>query len=115
MTPYTHPGVAKQVATIDNLAAIAFKLTRTEEKAVRGKTRIKQVAFARHLIMWACRRYTKLSYPDIGFYFLKDHVSVIHAYKKIETLRFLKDKEYIRIIKEYDAILKPKFIQYYEK
>lgn len=47
----------------------------------------KNISFPRQLSMYLSRRYTGASYPEIGEKFGgKDHSTVIHAVKKIETL-----------------------------
>jgi len=42
-------------------------------------------SYPRHLAMYLCRKYMKLSYQDIGYQFgNKDHSTIIYAIKKIE-------------------------------
>jgi chromosomal replication initiator protein len=43
-------------------------------------------AYPRHLAMYLCRKYTDMSYQDIGYQFgNRDHSSIIYAIKKIEN------------------------------
>jgi chromosomal replication initiator protein len=52
-------------------------------------------SYPRHLAMYLCRKYTEMSYQDIGYQFGdRDHSSVIYAIKKIERT---KNKEIIII------------------
>ena len=45
-------------------------------------------SFPRHLAMYLCRKYTDLSYQEIGYSFgNRDHSSVIYAIRRIEKLR----------------------------
>lgn len=51
-----------------------------------GPRRTKQLAIPRQIAMYLSRRLTDLSYPDIASAFGgKNHATVIHAYKKIES------------------------------
>lgn len=54
---------------------------------ITGNVRSKSVAYARHLAMYACRRLTRASYPELGREFgNRDHTSVIFAVQKIDRL-----------------------------
>ena len=49
-----------------------------------GKKRTSNVAFARHIAMYLCRKLTSCSYPEIGALFGgRDHATAIHAHKII--------------------------------
>ncbi len=49
-----------------------------------GKRRTHNIAFARQVAMYLCRRLTTCSYPEIGMLFGgRDHTTVIHAFKVI--------------------------------
>tara|TARA_B100000315_G_scaffold150954_1_gene139739 strand:- start:8004 stop:9356 length:1353 start_codon:yes stop_codon:yes gene_type:complete len=53
---------------------------------LKSKNRTRAVVFARHLAMFLCRELTNTSLPEIGKSFGgKDHTSVIHACKKINS------------------------------
>ena len=54
---------------------------------LRQDRRTKQLAHARQVAMFLCRKLTKSSYPEIGHKFGKDHSTVISAVRKIEKLR----------------------------
>lgn len=54
---------------------------------LRQDRRTKQLAHARQVAMYLCRKLTKSSYPEIGHKFGKDHSTVISAVRKIEKLR----------------------------
>lgn len=47
-----------------------------------GKRRFHNVTHARHFAMYQIRVATKMSYPDIGLLFNRDHSTVIAACKK---------------------------------
>ena len=112
MSPYTHPGISKPPATVEALCTIASRITGIEQAAIKGKSRQKNIVFARHLVMWAAKRYSKLSLGEIASPFLKDHCSAMHANRKIESLRFTKDKEFYKVIKAFDGECRERFTQY---
>lgn len=52
-----------------------------------GKRRTKRISLPRHVAMFLCRRLTTCSYPEIGAHFGgRDHSTIIHANKVVETL-----------------------------
>lgn len=54
---------------------------------IRGKTRKKDVAMARHIAMYMSHKILKITLEEIGEYFdNRDHSTVIHGVKKIEDL-----------------------------
>lgn len=67
-----------------------------------GKRRTQNIAFARQVAMYLCRKLTTYSYPEIGTFFGgRDHSTVIHAYKSIDekTNKDSKIKEIVEKIK----------------
>ncbi len=46
---------------------------------IRGKARYRSVVMPRQIIMFLLRRYTKLSYKDIGRLYNRDHTTAIHS------------------------------------
>ena len=68
--------IQKEVANFFNLKVSALK----------SKNRNRNIVLARHLAMFLCRELTNTSLPEIGKNFGgKDHTSVIHACKKINS------------------------------
>ncbi|MDD2942734.1 MAG: chromosomal replication initiator protein DnaA [bacterium] len=52
---------------------------------ITGKRRTHNIARARHVAMYVCRKLTGCSYPEIGAIFGgRDHSTVIHAFRTIE-------------------------------
>lgn len=52
---------------------------------ITGKRRTHNIARARHVAMYVCRKMTGCSYPEIGAIFGgRDHSTVIHAFRTIE-------------------------------
>ena len=61
-----------------------------DEVVLRGTRKDKTTAEARQVAMYLIRKLTNLSLPDIGKEFGKDHTTVLHATRKIESM--LQDK-----------------------
>lgn len=49
-----------------------------------SKSRKKKVALPRQITMFIFKKELKMSYPEIGEYFQRDHTTALHAFKKIE-------------------------------
>ena len=56
-----------------------------DEDTLRGTLKNKGTAEARQIAMYLIRKMTNLSLPDIGREFNRDHSTVIHAVRKVET------------------------------
>ena len=57
-----------------------------EEHVLRGSLRNKGTAEARQIAMYLIRNLTQCSLPDIGKEFGRDHATVIHSIRKVESL-----------------------------
>ena len=67
-----------------------------------GKKRPKNIAMARQVAMYLCRKITDASLPKIGQAFGgRDHTTVIHAYEKIEKMR-KEDKSFENQLQQYE-------------
>ncbi|MFL5319782.1 MAG: chromosomal replication initiator protein DnaA [Myxococcaceae bacterium] len=72
------------IETIQREAARYYKVAVED---LRQDRRMKQLAHARAVAMYLCRKLTKSSFPEIGQRFNKDHSTVIAAVRKIEASR----------------------------
>ena len=71
-------------STIENTVAAFFGLTPADLHTSRKS---RNIALARSVTMFLCRRHTRMSYPEIGrFLGNKNHSTVIQACRKIERL-----------------------------
>ncbi len=71
-----------------------------------GKRRTQNIALARQVAMYLCRKLTPSSYPEIGALFGgRDHSTVIHANKVIEE-RIRTDEEFARDIQSIERKLR---------
>ena len=51
-----------------------------------AKKKTSQIALARQVAMYLCRKYTDDSLSDIGKAFNRDHSTVMHSIKKVTTM-----------------------------
>ena len=61
------------------------KFYNVDEVILRGSQRARNIAEARQVAMYLIRKLTNLSLPDIGVEFGKDHTTVMHSIKKVES------------------------------
>jgi chromosomal replication initiator protein len=80
-------GLDDKIITVESITkAVAshFKLALGD---IKGKTRKKEVALARHMAMYMSHKILKKTLEEIGEYFdNRDHSTVIHGIKKIQNL-----------------------------
>ena len=61
-------------------------LFRIREEDITSKRKTKDIVVPRQIAIYLCKNLTELSYNKIGEYFGgKDHSTIIHAIKKVET------------------------------
>ncbi|MBI5299086.1 MAG: chromosomal replication initiator protein DnaA [Deltaproteobacteria bacterium] len=72
------------IETIQEKVALYYQIKVADLKSPR---RMRVLAHPRQVAMYLCKKHLKASFPDIGNRFGgKDHTTVIHACRKIETL-----------------------------
>lgn len=80
-------GIDDRIITVESIAKAVsghFKLALGD---IKGKTRKKEVALARHIAMYMSHKILKKTLEEIGEYFdNRDHSTVIHGIKKIQNL-----------------------------
>lgn len=54
------------------------------EKELLGSSRTKNLKYVRQIAIYLIRKITKLSLPDIGKFFSKNHTTILYSYNKIE-------------------------------
>ncbi len=60
---------------------------RLKQQAVKGQSRKKKIALARHVAMYICKEDLREPYAEIGHWFSnRDHSTVLHAYHKIQEM-----------------------------
>jgi len=92
----------KNNVTIDKIIEYVCKIYNMQYDDIIGKKRPKNIAMARQVAMYLCRKITDASLPKIGQAFGgRDHTTVIHAYEKIEKMR-KEDKSFENQLQQYE-------------
>lgn len=68
---------------IERMVCAHFKVASED---IRSTKRSNDIAFPRQVAMYLCHELTDVSWPTIGGFFNRDHSTVIHAHKKIQSL-----------------------------
>jgi chromosomal replication initiator protein len=90
-------GVKKE-ATPEDIVKLVCKYFNTKVADLKSKRKNNSILIPRQIAMYSIRKVTNLSYPEIGRFFGgKDHSTVIHSIKKIESL-LVKDQNIKKII-----------------
>jgi chromosomal replication initiator protein len=86
-------GAFNRQITIENIQKTVADYYKIKVADLFSKKRTRMIARPRQVAMWLCKEVTPHSYPSIGDAFGgRDHTTVIHAVKTIESLR-VKDIE----------------------
>jgi len=82
--------------------AAYYKITMGD---IKGKTRKKEIALARHIAMYMTHKNLKKTLEEIGEYFEnRDHSTVIHGIKKVQNM-IKEDSKISQIIYEIESRL----------
>ncbi|MCD6116092.1 chromosomal replication initiator protein DnaA [bacterium] len=86
--------------SIEEIQSVVCNHFDIPDDLLRGKSRKKEIAFARQVAMYLCKEMTQYSLKSIGLHFGgRDHTTIIHGVRTIKNL--LKDKKNKKI---YDTI-----------
>ena len=80
-----YKGKADTLPTPSLIISEVARFHNITEDVIRGTQRNKGSAEARQIAMYLIRKMTNLSLPDFGKEFSRDHSTVIHAVRKVET------------------------------
>ncbi len=95
----------KQEFTVEQIIQIISDYFHIPPKAVKAKTRKREVVQARHLCMFYCKQLTKMSLSSIGAEFGgRDHSTVLHAIKTVNDLRET-NKEFQNYVDDIERLL----------
>lgn len=83
----------KAPVTLDLILEVTTQIFGFTREQLTGTSRRKPLVEARQIAMYATRKMTDLSFPEIGRNFDRDHTTVMHACKKIES--HLSEKKHI--------------------
>jgi len=92
--------------TVELIQKTISKYYKLKEGIIRGKKRVRFIAFPRQIAMYLCRELTDTSFPNIGKEFGgKDHTTVMYAWKKINEQKE-KDENLTNDLRELIKIIK---------
>lgn len=77
----------EKIITIESIAKTVAKYFDIAIGDLRGKSRLKQITYSRHIAMYMTHKLLKSTLEEIGEYYSnRDHTSVIHGIKKVERM-----------------------------
>lgn len=88
------------VITPDIVVRYVCRYYGIEEKQLKSQLRSKNISEPRQIAMYLIRHLTKMSFPDIGQYFGRDHGTVHHSVKKVESSLRANDGRLEAILKD---------------
>ena len=94
------------VITPDMIVRYTCRYYGIEEKQLKSQLRSKNISEPRQIAMYLIRQLTKMSFPDIGQYFGRDHGTVHHSVKKVEAALKSSDARLEGILKDIEDTIK---------
>lgn len=80
-------GLDDKIITVESITKAVASYFKLALGDIKGKTRKKEVALARHIAMYMCHKILKKTLEEIGEFFdNRDHSTVIHGIKKIQNM-----------------------------
>ena len=76
-------GVVPTQVMVDKIFTCVYKKYGIDKKELIGLSRVKDVAFARHVAIYLIKEITEMSYPSIGDIFKRNHSTIISSYELI--------------------------------
>ena len=71
--------------TVDKIFAAVEKKYNVKKAELSGKSRVKEIANARHIAIYLIRSITEMSLPNIGKLFNRDHATVMSSIDNVES------------------------------
>jgi chromosomal replication initiator protein len=79
---------------------------RIHPEELRGKSRKKEVAYARHLAVFLARRYTRHALKALGEYFGgRDHSTILHSCQWVQEQINLSNRELMQHVQDLERVL----------
>jgi chromosomal replication initiator protein len=75
------------VTNVDEIQRTVCHHFQLRSSDLLSKDRHKGIALARHVAMYLCKQRLRVSFPELGRAFCKDHTTVISAVRKVTALR----------------------------
>ncbi|WP_457567630.1 chromosomal replication initiator protein DnaA [Desulfurobacterium sp.] len=90
---------------VDEIKKVVSQIMGVTVEELDGSSRKKQIALARQVAMYLCKKYGNYSFPKIASAFNRsDHTTAMHAFNRIKELRE-KDAELNQIVSEIESTL----------
>ena len=74
------------VPTTDDILNETARFYQITPEEIKGQSRSKNIAIARHVTAYLIRNLTNLSLPSIGVFLNRDHATILASIKKIENM-----------------------------
>lgn len=71
--------------TVDRIFSVVEKKYGVKKSELSGKSRVKEIANARHIAIYLIRTVTEMSLPNIGKLFNRDHATVMSSIDNVEN------------------------------
>ena len=78
---FMSPKLSKFISSVNNEARIIM----LSAEQLSGKSRVKEIANARHIAIYLIRNITEMSLPNIGKLFNRDHATVMSSIDNVES------------------------------
>ncbi len=69
--------------TVDKIFSAVYNKYGVSKEEIKGKKRVKNIIWARHVTVYLIREITELSFPNIGDIIEKDHTTVMYSYEQV--------------------------------
>ena len=92
------PRAAKNNLDFDIILQVVTKYFKMNEKQLFIRKRNKELVFARKLVCYFCRKYTKESLKSIGDKFKQDHSNVITSIQSIESFLSVREENTLKAV-----------------
>jgi chromosomal replication initiation ATPase DnaA len=90
---------------VEDVVLKVSELTGVTPMEMRSKSRKREYVIARQVVMWIIYQTNKVTWTEIGKYFLRDHSTVIHSVKSVDNALFWPQSNEYKIIEKYDSQL----------
>lgn len=85
--------------TVDKIFSAVEKKYNVKKSDLTGKSRVKEIASARHVTIYLIRELTEMSYPNIGKIFNRNHATII-ASEDIVRKKLMTDRSFEPVLNE---------------
>ncbi|GIV23322.1 MAG: chromosomal replication initiator protein DnaA [Bacteroidia bacterium] len=95
-----------RAVTVEQILRAVSNYFRIHPEELRGKSRKKEVAYARHLAVFLARRYTRHALKALGEYFGgRDHSTILHSCQWVQEQINLSNRELMQHVQDLERVL----------